>query len=114
LAKGIVLRGNRGYMLAVLPASHHIRLADLKDQLGDNVEMAKEDEIAPLFPDCAPGAIPPVGQCYGLPLVVDDSIEEQPEVYLEAGDHRTLLRLSHAQFARVTAPARHGRFSAKV
>ena len=45
LAKAIVLRRNAGYMLAVLPASHHLRLSDLRDQLGDNVEMAEEREI---------------------------------------------------------------------
>jgi hypothetical protein len=45
LAKAIVLRRDAGYMLAVLPASHHLRLSDLKNQLGDNVEMAKESEI---------------------------------------------------------------------
>ena len=59
LAKAIVLRRNAGYMLAVLPASHHLRLSDLRDQLGDNVEMAEEPEIDPLFPDCAHGAVRP-------------------------------------------------------
>jgi Ala-tRNA(Pro) deacylase len=59
LAKAIVLRRNAGYMLAVLPASHHLRLSDLRDQLGDNVEMANESEIDPLFPDCAHGSVSP-------------------------------------------------------
>ena len=67
LAKAIVLRRNAGYMLAVIPASHHLRLSDLRDQLGDNVEMAKESEIDPLFADCAHGAVPPLGHCYALP-----------------------------------------------
>src|SRR3974377_2035278 len=61
--------------------------------------------------DCVSGAIPPVGECYGLDTVVDDSIEEQPEVYLEGGDHETLVHMSHAQFASLTATARHGSFS---
>ncbi len=114
LAKGIVLRRDGSYLLAVLPASHHLRLADLKNQLGDDVEMAKETEIYQLFPDCVHGAVPPVGRCYGLPLVVDDSIEAAPQIYMEAGDHETLLRINHAQFARLTADARHGRFSDKL
>ena len=114
LAKAIVLRRDGGYMLAVLPASHHLRLSDLRNQLGDHVEMAREYEIDPLFPDCAHGAVPPLGHCYALPLVVDDSIEAQPEVYIEAGDHATLLRMSHAQFARLMANERHGRFSEKL
>ena len=111
LAKGIVLRRNGGYMLAVLPASHHIRLAELRRQIGDDVDLADEMEIDQLFRDCAHGAVPPVGECYGLDVIVDDSIQEQPEVYLESGDHETLLSMSQAQFARVTAQAQHGRFS---
>jgi Ala-tRNA(Pro) deacylase len=111
LAKGIVLRRDGGYLLAVLPASHHLRLAELRTQLGEDVEMAKESEIDQLFRDCAVGAVPPVGKCYGLDLIVDDAIEAQPEVYMEAGDHETLLHMSHAQFARLTADAPHGRFS---
>jgi Ala-tRNA(Pro) deacylase len=113
LAKAIALRRNAGYMLAVLPASHHLRLSDLRDQLGDNVEMAEETEIDPLFPDCAHRAVPPLG-CYALPLIVDDSIEAQPEIYMDAGDHETLLRISHAQFARLMENTRHGRFSEKL
>lgn len=113
-AKAIVLRRDASYMLAVLPASHHLRLSDLREQLGDNVEMATESEIDPLFPDCAHGAVPPLGNCYALPLIVDDSIEAQPEVYMEAGDHETLLHMNHAQFARLTGNARHGRFSKKL
>jgi Ala-tRNA(Pro) deacylase len=31
---------------------------------------------------------------------------------MEAGDHETLLHLSHAQFASLTANALHGRFTA--
>jgi Ala-tRNA(Pro) deacylase len=114
IAKGIVLRRNGGFMLAILPASHHIRVSDLQRQLGDDIEMANEAEIDRLFPDCAHGAVPPIGQCYGLPLVMDESIEAQPDIYFEAGDHETLLHMSGAQFAQLLAGARHGQFSAKV
>ncbi len=111
LAKGIVLRRDGGYLLAVMPASHRLRLSDLKASLGDGVEMADEFEISGLFQDCAYGAVPAVGKCYGLDVIVDDSIEAQPEIYIEAGDHETLIHLSQAEFARLTANAHHGRFS---
>jgi Ala-tRNA(Pro) deacylase len=112
LAKGVVLRCDGEYMLAVMPASHHLRLAELRTKLGDNVDMADETEISQLFRDCAHGAVPAVGKCYGLDIIVDDSIEAQPEIYMEAGDHQTLLHLTHSQFARLTANAPHARFSA--
>ncbi|HMH72555.1 MAG TPA: YbaK/EbsC family protein, partial [Bradyrhizobium sp.] len=49
LAKGIVLRRDGEYMLAVVPASHHLRLSELRTKLGDNVDMADETEINQLF-----------------------------------------------------------------
>lgn len=112
LAKGIVLRRDGEYILAVVPASHHLRLSELRTTLGEKVDLADETEINQLFRDCAHGAIPAIGKCYGLDIVVDDSIETQPEIYMEAGDHETLLHLTHEQFARLTANAPHGRFSA--
>src|SRR6202040_2145437 len=56
LAKAVVLRRDGGYMLAVLPASHHIRLPELRQHIGDDVALADESEIKRLFPDCALGA----------------------------------------------------------
>ena len=111
LAKAVLLRDEVGYALAVLPASHHIRLAELRRQFGDDVGLATEREIADLFQDCVRGAIPAVGECYGLDTVVDDSIDEQPEVFLEGGDHATLVHMTHAQFARLMVNARHASFS---
>ncbi|MGA7453769.1 MAG: YbaK/EbsC family protein [Rhodoplanes sp.] len=114
LAKGVLLRDDTGYMLAVLPATHYIRMHDLRLQFGEDVGFASEGEIDELFQDCAHGAVPPIGECYGLDTIVDDAIDGQGEVYLEAGDHATLVHLSHAQFTKLTADARHGRFSVHV
>ena len=111
LAKAIVLRRGGGHLLAVLPASHHLRLEDLRARFGDDIDMASEGEIDRLFADCAHGAVPAAGVCYGLDVIVDDGIDAQPEIYIEAGDHETLLHLNHAQFARLTANALHGRIS---
>jgi Ala-tRNA(Pro) deacylase len=111
LAKAIVLRRDGGYMLAVLPASHHLSLAELRRQIGDDVALADESEIKRLFPDCALGAVPPVGECYELDVIVDDSIQQPADVYLEGGDHTSLVHMDQAQFTRLMADARHGRFS---
>lgn len=111
LAKGVVLRDANGFVLAILPASHHVRLSDLRERLGFDVALATEQEIDQLFKDCAHGAVPPAGECYGLDVIVDDSLDDQPEIYLEGGDHATLVHMTHAQFARLTGDAWHGRFS---
>jgi Ala-tRNA(Pro) deacylase len=113
LAKGVVLRGRDGYLLAVLPASRRVRLEGLKAAFGEELTLATEHELDQLIPDCAHGAVPAIGECYGLDVVIEDRVREQPEVYFEGGDHATLVHVSQAQFARLTREAFHGHFSAR-
>jgi Ala-tRNA(Pro) deacylase len=111
LAKGVVLRTGDGYVLAVLPACHRLRRGDLRARFGKNCALATEHELDQLFPDCAHGAVPPVAECYGLDVILDDSMREQPEIYFEGGDHASLVHMSQLQFARLMANAPHGRFT---
>jgi Ala-tRNA(Pro) deacylase len=111
LAKAVVLKGGDGFMLAVLPASRHIQFEELRQLLGSNVDMASEEQIEPLFLDCEPGAVPALGTAYGLNVVVDDSLAQQPDVYFEGGDHANLVHISGMSFQKLMADARHGRFT---
>lgn len=114
IAKTVVLRdGDQGdgYLLAVLPASHHLKLDMLREWLGRPVALASEQEIGRLFPDCDLGAIPPFGEAYGLDVVLDEVLAGLSEVSFEGGDHRTLIKVSGEQFRKLMAGARHGRFS---
>jgi Ala-tRNA(Pro) deacylase len=114
LAKGVVLRTRDSYILAVLPASHRIDWASLEAQFGETFALATEHELGQLFEDCARGAIPPVGECYGLDAVVEDSIRDPPQIYFEGGDHATLVRVSQTEFAELTRNARRARFAANA
>lgn len=114
LAKGVVLRTQDGYVLAVLPASYRLSREDLKVQLGEEFTLATEGELDQLFKDCALGAVPVVGECYGLNVLVDDRMREQPDIYFEGGDHATVVHVKQAQFARLMENARHGRIGVHV
>jgi Ala-tRNA(Pro) deacylase len=111
LAKGVLVRNSFGHILAVLPASRHIDLGQLEAELGQEVELANETELEERFRDCSLGAVPAIGQCYGVETIVDDSTWNQPEIYIEAGDHETLICLSQPAFAQLNRRARHGHFS---
>jgi len=103
--------GDKGYLLAVIPASHRLELEYLAVLRKRQATLATEQEIETLFRDCSRGAIPPIGAAYGMDCVIDDSIAEQPEIYFEAGDHGTLVHMTGERFARLTAATQHGRFS---
>ncbi len=111
LAKAVVLKGENGFMLAVLPASSHIQFGQLRKQLGADVDIANEEQIETLFRDCEPGAVPALGAAYGLKVIVDDSLANEPEIYLEGGDHASLVHISGGAFQRLMIDARHARFT---
>ena len=111
LAKAVVLKTNAGYLVAVVPASHHLQWPALHGCLGQVLALATEEEITWLFPDCTLGAVPPFGDAYGIETVVDDSIAEQSDIYFEGGDHGTLLHVAGPAFRTLMAQAKHGRFS---
>ena len=112
LAKAVVLRRDGGYMMADpsgLPPSASVSLEDASSATR-SIWRAKR-RSRELFDDCERGAIPPVGECYGLDVIIDSSIDTQREIYMEGGDHATLIHLDREQFARLTAKARHGHFT---
>lgn len=111
LAKSVVLKGTKGYLLAVLPASTQLEWKALAKSFNQNLALATEDEIAWLFPDCALGAVPPVGEAYGIETIVDDSIAEQADIYFEGGDHATLVHMAGPAFCQLMADVKHGHFS---
>jgi Ala-tRNA(Pro) deacylase len=111
LAKAVVLKGDDGFLVAVLPASGHIQFGQLRKQLGADVDMANEEQIESLFHDCEPGAVPAIGAAYGLRVIVDDSLASEPEIYLEGGDHASLVHVSGSAFRELMAGARHARFT---
>lgn len=111
VAKSILLKDDGGYLLAVVPASHHVDLRELCHALNRDLVLAGEDNLPTLFGDCELGAIPPFGTPYELATVVDDSLAEASDLYFEAGDHCTLVHVSNADFRRLTADADHRKFS---
>ena len=110
LAKAVLLdTSDDDRLLAVIPSDRRLELNELRTELGGKPRLSNEAEVGKLFRDCELGSVPPVG--YGVTTIVDDTLEQQPDVYFEAGDHKSLVHMEGAEFSRLTQNARHGRFS---
>ena len=110
VAKSVILEDEDGYLMAVIPASHHIELGQLSRQLERRLGLATEDELAGLFSDCDLGAIPPIGDAYHLEVVMDNSLERCADIYFEAGDHTDLIHVRGPVFQKLMQHARHADF----
>ncbi len=114
LAKGVVVEDDDGYLMVVIPANCHVRFSWLRKATGRNVELASELELAKLFEDCEVGAVPPLGDAYGMATLIDDRLTEKPEIFFESGDHEELVGMSSVDFMRLQPQAMHGHFASPM
>ncbi len=106
LAKVVIAKADDKLIMLALPASHRVHESTLTMVLGANdARPAHEDEFRDAFPDCEVGAMPPFGNLYGVPVVVDRSLAEDETIVVQAGTHTDTLSLKYADFARLVEPA---------
>lgn len=99
LVKAIMLEDIQGgKLMAILPASHKISLNALNTHFNRQFRLMKESHIYDIFEDCKHGAVPPLAQAYQINRVYDEFLIRQDNLYLEAGDHISLIQLSQEEF----------------
>lgn len=114
LAKAVVLEDGDDFLVAVIPATHRLDRWALAELLKRPFFLAEECDFAIAFRDCRPGAVPALGDAYGLTTIVDAGLFDQPEVFFESGDHEGVVRVDAPAFERLMTHARRGVFSRRV
>ena len=104
VAKSVILDDHHGrYLMAVLPASRHLDLSKVRGS--GEWQITRESNLAHLFNDCERGAVPALGESYGLDMVIDPLLTRQKDIYLEAGNHNNLLHMSVPQYLKMVPHA---------
>ena len=114
IAKAVIVRDAQGDAMAVIPGDSWLVLDALNRETGRDFRLDEESDLGHLFPDCAEGAVPPIGPAYGLETLLDEGLTTLANVYFEAGDHQHLLHLKGEDFLRLLPGVRHGHFSRRV
>jgi len=105
MAKVVMVLVDGTITALVLPAPRRVDIPRLKAALGaKEARLAREEEFGHLFPDCEVGAMPPFGNLYGVPVVVDKSLTEDPQIVFNAGTHRETMSVAFADFQRLAQP----------
>lgn len=102
MAKPVLLGDDTSYLLAVVPATHRLDLDRLNQLTARSLVMMNEDEMEVAFSDCDRGALPAVGEPYGIDTVVDTALLKVDDIYFEFGDHEHLIHLTGEQFRKLT------------
>ncbi len=104
-AKTIIIRADDSKWMAVLPADYRLNDRLLKRALGvKHVHFIQEEELTTLFPDCEVGAMPPLGNIYSMPVIVDESITHDEEIVFNACTHTESIKIKYKDFENLVKP----------
>jgi Ala-tRNA(Pro) deacylase len=105
LVKTVVYRSDAGYGFLLLPADCVVDFAGVSKLPGlAGARLATEDELAQLFPDCEVGAMPPFGNLFHMPVLMDESLAGTEFIAFTAGTHRDVIRMSTLDFRHFVKP----------
>lgn len=111
-AKALVFLAGDRPVHVVLPGARRVDNARLRAVLGTRtLRFATLAELLALT-GCVPGAVPPFGNLFGLPALVDEALAERKEIAFSAGSNTVsiimrgddFLRLSDARVHALTRP----------
>jgi Ala-tRNA(Pro) deacylase len=102
-AKALVVRAEERYVHVVLPAHRRADNAALRAILGTRkLRFATPEELAGLT-GCAPGAVPPFGNLFGLPVLVDEELAGRERIAFNAGSTTVSITMRAGDFVRLSA-----------
>jgi Ala-tRNA(Pro) deacylase len=105
VAKVVMVKADQKLVMVVVPAPYRVNLERIQTHLGSNVvELAKESDFSSLFPDCLPGAMPPLGNLYRMTVYVDEVLAAQTHVVFRVGTHRHSIKIPYADLSRLVQP----------
>jgi Ala-tRNA(Pro) deacylase len=104
-AKTLVVKIGSNLAMVVLPATRRLVIDDLREMLeSPHAQLATEAEFLRRFPDCEPGAMPPFGNLYDMPVYVASSLCEEPEIAFNAGTNTEVIKMPYEDFERLVKP----------
>jgi Ala-tRNA(Pro) deacylase len=105
VAKIVVIFGDDGYHMIVVPANKLVDFQEVRLTLGFTLaRLATEEELGRLFPDCELGAMPPFGNLYKVPVYIDSSLATEDMIAFNAGTHRDVIHMRTADFRALAHP----------
>ncbi len=111
-AKALVVRADDRFVHCVLSAHLRADNAAVRAILGTRkLRFATREELFGVT-GCTPGAVPPFGNLFGLPVLMDETLARNERVVFNAGSNAVSIAMSCADLIRLSG-ATVCRFSAR-
>jgi Ala-tRNA(Pro) deacylase len=107
VAKGVLTHDGENYLLCVIPSDHRLSITWLNRCMNGKFKLVSEHRLGEFFEDCEMGAIPALGQAYGLHVIWDETLLDREDLYLESGDHENLVHVTKSGFMELMGGQEH-------
>jgi Ala-tRNA(Pro) deacylase len=105
VAKVVLVMADEHLLMVVVPGSSRVNVPWVGRAVGaKRARLATEGEFVRAFPDCEAGAMPPFGNLYRMPVLVDRGLTHDPVIMFNAGTHDLVLTMTYEDFARLVQP----------
>ena len=106
-AKALVLRAEDQPVHVVLPGHRRVDNARVRAVLGTRtLRFATPEELFALT-GCVPGAVPPFGNLFGLPVLADAELAAREDIAFNAGSNAVSIVMRAADFIRLSEARVH-------
>jgi Ala-tRNA(Pro) deacylase len=104
-AKAVIVRIDGELAMAVVPATCKVDTFALRSALGaEFVEVVDKPVIAERFEGCQLGAMPPLGNLFGMQTYVDREIAKSDDIAFNAGTHSDVVWMRFDDYRRLVHP----------
>ena len=107
MLKPVMLHADERYLvMAVVSSNDAVNLDVLREEIGCHLlRLATETEFRDAFPTCEPGAMPPFGNIFDVPVYCDVNLSEDDEIEFNAGTHDETIRMKFGDYTTLVNPA---------
>jgi Ala-tRNA(Pro) deacylase len=103
-AKALLVQHDGGHAVVTLQAQKRADLALVAQLLGSGTAKLADRGALKGLTGCNFGELPPLGRCYGLPLLMDRDLLGEPLVYFNAGSLERSIRMDPRMLVEVEQP----------
>lgn len=101
-AKALIIKSNGKYWMFVMPANLRLKNSKVRKAINQKeFRFATPDEVTDITEGVQVGGVPPFGNIFGIPVIVDPSLFQHDSIVFNAGDRSFSIAMKSSDYRKV-------------
>lgn len=104
-AKALILKTDTGFMQVVVPGDRKFQNKKLRSIAKvRNIRFATPEELAEITNGILPGAVPPFGNLFSIPVYADEALFSRDHIVFNCGERSASIAMKPADYRGIVQP----------